>query len=506
MYVNHVTLSGVLTVTEDLHIGSGEEKEIGGRRVATLFRNDKKIPVIPSTSLKGAVRSAGQYDSQDDAAFVRDVFGTTDASRDDRSGAMGRLWFHTAALCPDSWGLAKKQNLPGADSDGGNSDRPGSFIKVRTAIDRQSGGPDEHKLFAAEWIPQQAGFLFSALWHSTDATTEGFSGLDQPTLARALAPLAVPGGCPLGKAGGRSGGRVALDLATLKITLHHLDPTTGEITEKTPDEAAHAGFVRAIRAAALSLQQRTVRRITLRLTGQSPFLSINADAPRRKDGNNTLTPVWREKNTPALWGSSLLGALRDRAAWLAECFRARADGPPGIVPADRDATAPADDRFLSRSSVGSVAEAQALSSVERLFGVPGWRGQIGIERLTYVDHRTCVDHRAETVIFPGVSIDRFTGGHRDGFLFNTEAIINPAFDVTLTVDARHLTAADNALITALLADLEDASAEPLFLGHGASKGLGWFAVAVTADDGADSTATAGHPEDTTQHSLETEGA
>lgn len=499
MYVNHVTLSGILTVTEDLHIGSGEEKEIGGRRVATLFRNDRKIPVIPSTSLKGAVRSAGQYDSRDDAAFVRDVFGTTDASRDDRSGAMGRLWFHTAALCPDSRELAKTQGLPGADRNSTDSDRPGSFIRVRTAIDRQSGGPDEHKLFAAEWIPQQAGFRFSVLWHSTGATTEGFSGVDQPTLARALAPLAVPGGCPLGKAGGRSGGRVELDLATLKITLHHLDPTTGEITETLLDKAAHAGFVRAIRAAALSLQQRTVRRITLRLTGQSPFLSINADAPRRGDSDNTLASV-RRGNDPALWGSSLLGALRDRAAWLAECFRARADGPPGIVPADRDATAPADDRFLSRSSVGSVAEAQALSSVERLFGVPGWRGRIGIESLT------CVDPGAETVIFPGVSIDRFTGGHRDGFLFNTEAVINPAFAVTLTVDARHLTAADNALITALLADLEDTSAEPLFLGHGASKGLGWFAVAVTADDGADSTATAGHPEDTTQHSLETEGA
>ena len=127
------------------------------------------------------------------------------------------------------------------------------------------------------------------------------------------------------------------------------------------------------------------------------------------------------------------------------------------------------------------ADVGKLSSVERLFGVTGWRGRVIVGDLAWAAPPVAADAIQDLT---SVSIDRFTGGGRDGALYTTQVFLDPAFDLRARLDRTGalVTDDDAALFDALIADL---TTNGLFLGHGAAKGFGWFAVTETTTDAAD---------------------
>src|SRR5205823_4997521 len=154
---------------------------------------------------------------------------------------------------------------------------------------------------------------------------------------------------------------------------------------------------------------------------------------------------------PLVLGSSISGALRSRATWLAALDAHRRGDP---MPASNDRV------VLHPRDIAS------LTSVERLFGVAGFRGLLQIDSILV--------HEAEPWCVTSVKLDRFSGAPIDNALFTTETFVGARLTVQLRLVSRGGTAPedkDKKWFDALLADV---GRNGLQLGHGRNKGFGWF--------------------------------
>lgn len=414
MHKHHVELTGSLSVLSPLHLGNGQRGEREGLTVRTEQGEDKPVllseiqrdgrgfPYLPGTSLKGALRARLTSETVDR------LFGRLD-DKNREGGVMGRLWIY---------GAIHQSTGPAAGPEH-------SVVAARTRIDRASGTADDHKLFHAEMVPPGTIFAFHARW-LTNATGEALDA-ELAQVATALAPLTDADGVALGRGGRQGQGRVHLTEVTATLV-----PWDGE-----PE------------AIALPIVAWTPpgERRRLRLTGDGPYMILDsARRPAKTDGAaedaNVLHPLLDGAGHPALPGSTLLGALRARAAWL--------DGG-------------ADDRDRV------YAPQEALTATEQLFGVTGWRGLLGVDSIRVVDPGV-------KQIFTSVKLDRFSAAPIDGGLFAVEAFVDPVFEATLSLTPRgDGTIPQDArdLFDRLLQDVQDMG---LTLGHGAARGFGWFGV------------------------------
>lgn len=421
MHKNHVELTGRLTVLSPLHLGNGQRGAREGLTVRTeqgkdepvalneIQRDGRGLPYLPGTSLKGALR-ARLTD-----ALGKELFGrVNDNARED--GVMGRLWIYGAIhqITGPAAGLPHHGVAGGEDS----------FVAARTRIDRASGTADDHKLFHAEMVPPGTIFAFHARW-LTNATGAELNA-ELADVATALAPLTDADGVALGCGGRQGQGRVHLTEVTATLVPWDGEPeaiTLPTVAWTPPDE-----------------------RRRLRLTGDGPYMILDsARRPAKTDGAaedaNVLHPLLDGAGHPALPGSTLLGALRARAAWL--------DGG-------------ADDRDRV------YAPQEALTATEQLFGVTGWRGLLGVDSIRVVDPGV-------KQIFTSVKLDRFSAAPIDGGLFAVEAFVDPVFEATLSLTPRGDGIPQDArdLFNRLMQDVQDMG---LTLGHGAARGFGWFGV------------------------------
>lgn len=466
-----------------LHIGSGEAppdpkmadaKADKPPEVSQVQRDKDGKAIIPATSLKGALRAHAPLSGAE-----RDALLGERGEAEEGKGRVARLWFGHAVAAD-----ASNQHFRGMTKDGGL--RRQGFVKTAVRIDRKSGASEDKYLFNEEWIGEGICFRATATLFLDRADVK----MLQDWLARLLAPLASPPGLLIGSHRRHGAGRLRLD--DVAITRRTIDPATLDLTSLADPDLA-----KTILAAANGIGPRAEHEtFQLRLRCDGPFISVRdkseedaegpqqgpraaaaADDQRSDDKREKTWPLRQPDKKPRLWPSSLLGALRARAAWLAELQRLRGyplghDFAPG-----RDAKKPLDerDRVVRRKD-----EVAGLSSVERLFGVAGWRGLISITRLAAAD-----DCPIATLPMTSVSIDRFTGGARDQRLFTAETFLKPRFDCELRLEARakHLIdvkqqEADRKLFDLLLDDISQ-NAKGLELGHGAAKGFGWFDVAVS---------------------------
>ncbi|MEQ8585022.1 MAG: RAMP superfamily CRISPR-associated protein [Thalassobaculaceae bacterium] len=489
MHLGKVVITGELEVLAPLHVGRGArltDTEIKTQvsahageasesiQFSAIQRDHEGMPYIPATSLKGSLRAVF-----DGGERLRDLFGEiSDSGKETgaRTGVMGRLWFDGAS-CIAALGGKNLEALPY----GGRGGLKGTFVKPRTRIDRRTGTADRHRLFHAEMVPARTRFAFSAIW-LTDMDAGGIADELQSVVA-ALAPLVAEEGHALGRGTQKGDGRVRMLAETLSLTYSSVLVDGGLDQAELTRE-----FVRQLTGTAAAKPRKLVR---LRLACDGPFISIDSSRRTRggRDGgqNNLIAPLRDADGRPLLWASSVLGALRERCAWIAECDRLAkqasggGDAVSAFAPA-RDAGAPIDDRdlgavFPAARAVRKPEDLAALSSVERLFGVTGWKARVAVAAMR------CVQSGGSKKL-TNVSIDRFTGGARDsargGALFDTEVWFDPVFEVDLELDESRggIAAADLDLFDRLI---EEVTAEGLFLGHGSAKGYGWFDVGASRD-------------------------
>lgn len=416
MHKHHVDLTGSLIVLSPLHLGNGRRGEREGLTVLTeqgkeepvllseIQRDGRGLPYLPGTSLKGALR-ARLKDGEGETLFGR----LDDKNRE--GGEMGRLWIY---------GAIHRDTGPAAGPEH-------SVLAARTRIDRASGTADDHKLFHLDMVPPGTIFAFHARWLTDAEGAELEKELAE--VATALAPLTDGTGIALGRGGRQGQGRVRL--SELKAILVPWDGDPAAVTLPavawTPPGERHR----------------------LRLTGDGPYMILESDRREKKtDGEgeetNILHPLLDGAGHPALPGSTLLGALRARAAWL--------DGG-------------ADDRDRV------YTPKEELTATERLFGVTGWRGLLGVETIRVVDPGVLQR-------FTSVKLDRFSAAPIDGALFTVEAFVDPVFEATLSLTPRGDGPVPDDARTLFERLLEDLRNMGLMLGHGGSRGFGWFGVEV----------------------------
>ena len=452
MFGDRLEVTLALELAGPLHIGSGiseprpelQKPDMeAAPEVAQIQRDHHRNPIIPATTLKGALRAAATLP----ASVLDRLLGEQGDAQKER-GRIGRLWLETA-VARSGMGV----DHSGSTSGGGTIDR--GFVKTGVQIDRASGTAEDRKLYHREMVGD--GTVF-------DATATLFvDGLDEAAaiddLARLLAPLTQEPGLSIGGQTRQGGGRLRLGDAVVKR--RRIDPATLDLVHERTDLGRN--LIELAQGHAVDGVPLTAR---LRLTCEGPFISIR-DKSEGDDGRETTKPLERG-GKPILWPSSLLGALRTRAAWIAACAVLRKDDrfAPGREPHEVD---------RRNDAIRRVDEVAGLSSVERLFGVAGWRGLLAVASLTD-------DKASRPVRLPitSVTINRFTGGALDQRLFTEETFVGAGFVVDLTLEARgEPVAADAALLDHLLQDI---ASNGLELGHGAAKGFGWFEVAVSRPD------------------------
>ena len=468
--VRLVTLTG-------MHISSGlsepqaclrDEKSAKDPEAGMLVRDAAGAIVLPATSLKGAMRAnAVLSGSEKDQLFGKQ--GAQVANRP--VGQSGRLWFTNAAArlsAQDFAGLTKND----AAFEGG-------YFRTGVAIDRRTGAADDHKLFNKEILGDGAVFDVKLLLFTMDGDGQSLEPQLIDQVKRALAPLLHEEGISIGADGRKGQGRVRVkteDSDAIRVKRWTFDASKLALAGENDKELADE-----LTAASRQLARGERTRFSLRLHCPGPFISMRerrdteATSSSSEARQRTVSLIW--DGQPHLWPSSFLGALRQRAAWIAECERLRNPELHLFEPAERGAGVAIDDRDLEQvlpqtRAVHRVSDVAKLSSVERLFGVPGWRGLISVVSLE------CISTEHRTVSHKSVKIDRFTGGGVDGALFQEDVFYGAEFSIELALDHGRqinlqpaLRTEEQDLLAKLRADLE---ANGLMLGHGASKGFGWF--------------------------------
>ncbi len=421
IFARRIRISGQIELKSDLHVGGSDvqfdiDKDGEERRFSAIIRQQDGKPIIPASSLKGVLRS-----TLGKGAHRTELFGE---EHKDGSGRVARLWLDHAVM---SEAAADLEDLSDHPAEGG------VFRSKHVAIEPATGAAAPNKLYDREMVAAGATFAFEAVWFEEK--------LDR------LAPVfaLLRDGCQVG--GGVAKGRGRITLAPETLEFFFVTPgKDGQLVESALDRGRVDNFLELL--AKTACPRPTLRRVTLTLKGEGPYLSVRTS--NTDESGNEMQPL-RRAGKPVLWSTSVAGALRARARWLAACKateRVSVDEP---------------DRKRGMQELRTQ-----LTDTERLFGVTGCRGALRVAAIR------CVDPGTE-IRLSNNGIDRFTGATRNTVLFGKRSYWKPDFEVDLEVEGEH------ALFDSLLADF--GKDDILELGHGSSTGYGWFKVEVS-DDGA----------------------
>lgn len=465
MWTEWIEIRADLRVLSPLHIGTGEAATFRTRRnpdgepveYALIVADEDGFPVIPGSTLKGALRAAHGHGAIDEFTSYLGRAGdpaATDAV--DRLPGAAKMTFRNARFVENSSAAAGPFNSEPLPQERFRDDALATHgtrslaISARTAIHTGRGTAEEGKLFHEQMV--RPGALF-ALRLRVQPTTTISNELER--IRRFLAPLCAEDGLAIGSGTTYGRGRIDFVPQTLLATVHRLDASTGDITEISsqtlPDPVPYT-------------DDRIVESFDLLLTGEGPFIVIDSSRTRKGDHGTIdqdtpqIVPLEDpDGSKPILPGESLHGVLRAAALW-----HARLDGIPGEEA--RSTPAPRDTRDLSGNN---------LFITDRLFGCNGWRGHVEVGPIV------CRQSGGAKKIV-SVKLDRFSMAPIDGGLFETRVHIDPVFHVRITLRDRGgtLAEADRAWFRNLIAILAD---EGLEVGHGASKGFGWFRVKQTKE-------------------------
>ncbi len=467
-------IKATIKLLSPLHVGSGRSVTIDtvvGKagsnlvpEVAGIVRDTKELPYLPGTTVKGLLRRLAEARKEVDADRL---FGRI---KSDGGGVPGSVTVF-GARCTSAPAITEAPFVAGAEQQLGR----GVFVAARTRIDPESGTAGDHRLFHQEMVANGTTFelrlridarariddhdlagadredhrLQTGRAVCTDRDAGKDAGEVLQDLLVVLDELCTEDGQAIGKGQADGFGRFSLAPESIAVTGRAL-LSDGSFAPFTP---TYTRPLAAKEAAA-----------PLRFVCKGPFLVVDA-SKRVKPGENPdgerphISPQSLRERLPMLLGSSVSGVLRTRARWLAMRKLLRAGK------SDEEIRAIDPEDFLYRKD----ASVDQLSSVQRLFGITGFRGRLGITRLRV--------HEATPWDVTSVKLDRFTAGPVDNALFKTRGFLGVKFDLVLALELRpenlgaQQRADDKALYDDILADIR---ANGLILGHGGNKGFGWF--------------------------------
>ncbi len=410
-------ITGELESLTPLHVGNGNFRDLASAArdgecpgVAEIIRDVSGAPYLSGTTLKGLLRRLAEAlpNNQDQ---VDRLFGEI---KDDGQGRMGAVLVRGA---PRTGVVSDTSAAPYARDAGA-----GIFVAARTSIDPASGTAKDSTLFFQEMVAARTRFEFRTLIESRDE-----NGADDLALGliAILNRLTAADGQAVGKGQADGFGRLRLDPDKVRITRHVLG-SQGE-------------FVSTDRTALWTGRQpipggkEWSSDLTLRCDG--PFVIMDASAkPQRgegegKDGKPQLASQRLGEKLPLVLGTSISGALRARAGWLAALA-----GTSELIPS--------------------------------VFGTTGQRGRLAIDRLNVAE--------AEPWEVTSVKLDRHSGAPVDNALFTTATFLGVSMELRLRFDLRDQQAPSAPELALLATLVEDIRLNGLQLGHGGNKGFGWF--------------------------------
>ncbi len=453
-----IQLEARLRLDSPMHIGSGRIGKSQALRqdgqndmpeVDLTSLDAKGCPIIPGSSLKGCLRAAmlGHVDHGD-------FFGPEAGNKVLHSGL---VVFWTAKSAPDTLENASAgQPFAAAElKDESNQsistdpEKTGTYIDVRTAIDRGTGTVDEQKLFRRQMVAPGVEFLVRI----------GISlrkGL--PVAEQACADVldVLRGGISLGSENNMDQGKARLIADTVTVTLD--DPVTNQNKTLDPQNQVPAKAVSSVQ----QLAQFELACDTLFIVNDASAKSKRRAAKEAEVSDKDRPPslealhgFGEEADVPRLPGSTLKGKLRSAAVWYARWHLNNQD--------HRD----------NPSLVYSAGDLNKLSRIERLFGIAGWRGLLSIQDIEFVSHK-------EWKVVSSVKMDRFSGAPYDNGLFSVKASVAPVFRVKLGLSKRQIDGRsdetaklDSEFFEGFVHYLQS---EGITLGMGGNRGLGWFNV------------------------------
>lgn len=445
-----------VSLVSDLHVGTGERGKIDELRsgderlrdkqetqdVLLVARDHDAAPYLPASGLKGALRA--NLAQRHGPEFADTLFGSAKRTEQSSGGGGEDVFVETG-------GMAKAVLYRGVVTGEPPDSAEGlpfwcrerhTYVNTQVALNRTRGTAEDKHLFKVELVPAETRFHVEGCYLGSEEDA-------RRDLARLLAPLATTGpGLAIG--GGQTQGRGRLRLA---------DGDQIALKRKAYNAKTHSA-IDDDELAALALpagpDNESAHCWDLALHCPGPYLTADPGGAVRE--NNRLAALSKDGGgSPILQGTSFMGALRGRTAWLAEI----------------DEIADGDDPFLKPDRWKTP---RALTRCQRLFGVTGWRGLLELVSL-----QPARGAEPRKISLPGIALDRFSGAVLDGALFMTDAFTGGRFEVRLQLHERDgldeaLFAADLALIRAVLDDLESGE---LLLGHGTNRGFGWFDVEVS---------------------------
>ncbi len=448
-------ITAVIETLSPLHVGTGAFRAVDsvtGKEgsneapaVAAIVRDHLERPYLPGSTIKGMLRRIGERVLS--SGEVDGLFGSIKDAEGD--GRMGAVLVRGATLEKpgDASAMPYSRQSTTAVAEGGLG--PGVFVAARTRIDRDCGTARDNMLFFEEMVAPGSQFRLSLLLdlrrvaNEQDLATRGRANL--AALLNVLAPVAGADGVAIGSGQADGSGRVRLQRDTFKVSPLSLGP-------KGDFEPANGFDISLEQVAEPALE--AARTWTLRLACPGPFLVVDSShRPNRETSDPQVVAQLARDRLPLLLGSSLSGALRSRAAWLAARHALRRGDIVDAV--DRP------DKLVH--SVDDIAD---LTSVERLFGVTGFRALLEIRNLKIVE--------AEPFDITSVKLDRFSGAPIENALFTTRAFIGTTMEVTVAIFGRPGRQIDKQDLSLASELLEDIQGNGITLGHGENKGFGWF--------------------------------
>jgi len=485
-FKNRWRIEGVLTAEEPFHIGIGEDAPTRSRmpekeddhgkveqvRVAAVATDFEGKPYLPSTALKGILRSRLRSQlSVADLAQIDAVFGRESGDGDDGTG--GKVEFLDAFLAPD---VQPTYSDAGTPRVGGAPPASGAHvpywdakrltgISASVAIDRRTRTAVDKRLFHEEYVPPGFGFKVVITGQNLDndeialilLALEGFNDLSDPIR------IGAGGHDGWGRFTWRRESLKCLEASSGRQWVKFLDEGARALVEHGFGEVDPASLLPSLLAKLRPVCRKSVLELELELQFDGPFLVNDPSRAKDKSSADGQESDARDEGSPAnhvplrdhqgrvvLPSKSFRGAFRSRAEKILRTLKPGVGGDPNRPDNGCD---PIDDA----KKVGS------LSLVAQAFGSPGWAAPLEISDFFELD-RCSVCQRQEFV-----AIDRFTGGSAARLKFDAEFVESPTLHGRISVD---LTRADPwvlGLVTLVLRDLIEGD---ITFGFGASKGYG----------------------------------
>ncbi len=492
-------IQGQLKTLAPLHLGHGgwfacmvrqdeREPEV---QVRAVCKDVQGKPFIPGSAIKGALR---QRLERDPAALrgdpIAELLGTrvVENPKDTNDqptlitcGGQAEFWDAQFLNGPAPFPAGAEPPCWCADALTG--------IAAGVAIERRTRTAEENKLFFAEFVP--AGVTFQV--------TIAGQNLTDAQVGSLLAALSVfndpAEGIRLGSGVAHGWGKCEWVESTVRV----FRMGSGQVAAwlNNPANPANAGWaalpeqltgtqVEQLRSQALPRVRPPRLVLDLKLQFTSPLLVNDPSKARARQAEGNNEPGEDEfhmvaQQTPdgrvLLPGSSVHGVFRSRAEMILRTII-------GAGGRSVDEAVPPPD--VARQ-VKKTGEVDRLPTMDRLFGVSGWRSSIRFSEFVGgfrdpsdpavpQEQLRCTNHDQEFV-----AIDRFTGGVSGGGKFRARAALNPELHGTLVLELGRLESccALPAAAGLLALVFRDSIEGDLTFGMGASKGFGQCRVVIT---------------------------